>query len=131
MEPREDGFPADGLSWVRGCCSQPLLEVTIPALLAGCATARPDATAAVFRGEGVRWTWEEFARRVDALAGASAAGLRQGGQGGHLGAQSLGTAPDAVCHRADWRHSGDDQPGLPPERTGKHAETLGLPGLPG
>ncbi len=69
MEPREDGFPADGLSWVRGGRSQPLLEVTIPALLAGCATARPDATAAVFRGEGVRWTWEEFARRVDALAG--------------------------------------------------------------
>ncbi|MCB2126707.1 MAG: AMP-binding protein [Rhodobacteraceae bacterium] len=57
------------MSWVRGSRSQPLLEVTIPGLLAGCLAARRDATAAVFPGEGIRWTWEEFARRVDALAG--------------------------------------------------------------
>ena len=68
MEPREDGFPAGGTSWVRGDRSQPLLEVTIPALLAGCVAARRDATAAIFPGEGIRWTWAEFAARVDAFA---------------------------------------------------------------
>ncbi|MCK9550992.1 AMP-binding protein [Aquamicrobium sp.] len=57
------------MSRVRGSRSQPLLEITIPGLLADCVAARRDATAVVFPGEGIRWTWKEFARRVDALAG--------------------------------------------------------------
>lgn len=69
MEPRDDGLPCGGMSWVRGSLSQPLLEITIPQLLADCVAARRDATAVVFPGEGIRWTWDEFARRVDALAG--------------------------------------------------------------
>ena len=83
MEPRDDGMPAGGLSWVRGSRREPLLEITIPALLAGCVAPRRDATAAVFPAEGIRWTWAEFAARVDALAGGLA---RLGyGKGDRLG----------------------------------------------
>ncbi|MDD2867276.1 AMP-binding protein [Neomegalonema sp.] len=67
-EPRDDGFPAQGLSWVRGDRSRPLLEVTIPQLLAERVAAQPEDEAAVFSAEGLRWTWAGFARRVDALA---------------------------------------------------------------
>ena len=68
MEPRDDGVPSEGMSWVRGSRGEPLLETTIPDLLAGCVAARRDATAAIFPGEGIRWTWAGFAARVDALA---------------------------------------------------------------
>ncbi|HMM07507.1 MAG TPA: AMP-binding protein [Paracoccus solventivorans] len=68
MEPRDDGFPVNGLSWVRGSRSEPLLEITIPELLADCVARRATATAAVFPDTEARWTWDEFSRRVDDLA---------------------------------------------------------------
>ncbi|MCV3272023.1 AMP-binding protein [Roseobacter sinensis] len=61
--------PLGGLSQVAGPREEPLLDQTIPALLAECVAARPDAEAAVFPAENLRLSWSEFAQRVDALAG--------------------------------------------------------------
>jgi fatty-acyl-CoA synthase len=60
--------PLDGLSHVRGDTSEPLLDLTIPALLARTAACQPDHDAAVFKAEGIRWSYADFARNVDALA---------------------------------------------------------------
>ncbi len=64
---------------VRGTDTPPLLEETIPAVLARTVAARGDAEAVVFRGPGVRWTWTEFAAAVDRLAtGLLDLGIRPG-----------------------------------------------------
>ena len=63
-----DRKPINGLSHVRGATDAPLREETIPALLATVA-ADPQAEAAVFPAQGIRWTYAEFAREVDRLAG--------------------------------------------------------------
>ncbi len=55
------------LSQVTGPTQPPLLDLTIPALLARTVAARPGAEAAVFAG-GPRWTWAQFARALDRLA---------------------------------------------------------------
>ncbi len=60
--------PINGLSHVQGDCTEPLLNLTIPALLARTAARLPDHDAAVFRAQNIRWSYREFARRVDALA---------------------------------------------------------------
>lgn len=62
-------IPQEGISHVAGPTGEPLLNLTIPALLDDCVAHRRDAEAAVFPAAGVRWTWREFAQRVDALAG--------------------------------------------------------------
>lgn len=69
MEPHDNGMPMDGLSWVRGCRNEPLLEMTIPEVLADCVARQGDNIAAVFTDSDLQWTWNEFSRRVDALAG--------------------------------------------------------------
>ncbi|MDE3240804.1 MAG: AMP-binding protein [Paracoccaceae bacterium] len=61
--------PADGVAHVAGATDVPLIEKTMPALLAETVARFPDREAAVFRAQGIRWTWAEFAARVDALAG--------------------------------------------------------------
>ncbi|MDW4499687.1 AMP-binding protein [Sulfitobacter sp. D35] len=61
--------PASGLSHVRGDTSEPLLELTIPDLLRQTVERWPDRDAAIFRQQGIRWTWTEFSREVDRLAG--------------------------------------------------------------
>ncbi len=61
--------PQQGVSHVAGRVTEPLLDLTIPVLLANCVAERPHAEAAVFPADDVRWTWREFADRVDALAG--------------------------------------------------------------
>ena len=61
--------PRDGRAAVAGPVNEPLLDVTIPALLARTVAAAPEGEAAVFVEAGVRWSWAELARRVDALAG--------------------------------------------------------------
>ncbi len=69
----------NGLAHVIGDTSQPLWRETIPTVLARTATRFPDREAAVFVEQGVRWTWAEFAREVDALAGGLLAlGLEKG-----------------------------------------------------
>jgi fatty-acyl-CoA synthase len=72
-----------GLSHVRGADWPPLSELTIPATLAATVARWPDRPAAVFRAQGLRWTWAEFAAEVDRVAaGLLAAGL---GRGDRLG----------------------------------------------
>ncbi|KFE36285.1 acyl-CoA synthetase [Thioclava atlantica] len=69
--------PMRGLAHVAGATDTPLIEETIPQVLARTAAAWPEREAAIFAGEGIRWTWREFAGRVDRLAG----GLLQLGLG--------------------------------------------------
>lgn len=60
--------PQAGLSHVIGATDAPLLEKTIPALLAETAARLPDHEAAVFPAQNIRWTYAEFAAQVDRLA---------------------------------------------------------------
>ncbi len=60
--------PLDGLSNVSGERSQPLLHKTIPAMLVETVAANGPRDAAVFVEQGRRFTWDEFAEAVDALA---------------------------------------------------------------
>ncbi len=60
--------PLDGLSHVSGDRSQPLMHKTIPAMLAETVAANGPRDAAVFVEQGRRFTWNEFAEAVDALA---------------------------------------------------------------
>lgn len=60
--------PRDGLAHVTGDKNEPLLQVTIPDLLAETARRLPDHEAAVFVEQNTRLTYSEFARQVDALA---------------------------------------------------------------
>ena len=66
---RPGRMPVGGASQVAGPRDAPLLDLTVPALLAGCVAARPGAEALVAPAEGVRWSWSDLAARVDALAG--------------------------------------------------------------
>ena len=72
-------IPADGLSHVCGSTAAPLSTQTIPALLAAAVAQHGDREAVVFREQGVRWSWRQFAAEVDRLAaGLHALGLRRG-----------------------------------------------------
>jgi fatty-acyl-CoA synthase len=65
-------------SYVRGLDS-PLSDLTIAALLAETAARFPDRLAVVFREQGVRWSWKEFANEIEAFAtGLQEIGLRKG-----------------------------------------------------
>lgn len=71
--------PVGGVSHVVGDPSTPLLELTIPQLLARTVAANGAREAAVFMEQNKRFTWEEFAETVDQLAaGLLALGLRTG-----------------------------------------------------
>jgi fatty-acyl-CoA synthase len=65
--------PSGGLSHVRGATEPPLSTLTIDGLLAQTVARFGDRPAAVFREQGIRWTWAEFGAEVEALA----AGLQQ------------------------------------------------------
>ena len=68
-----------GGSQVIGASDVPLLEATIPAVLAGTVAAHGGREAAVFADRGLRLTWDELAERVDRLAtGLLDLGLAQG-----------------------------------------------------
>ncbi|MGN5479759.1 AMP-binding protein [Cupriavidus basilensis] len=72
-------LPANGLSYVKGDTTSPLSEQTIPALLASTVARHGQRPAVVFREQGIRWTWQEFAAAVDAMAaGLHTLGLRRG-----------------------------------------------------
>ena len=95
---------------------------------------RPPATygtrdAAVFVEQDKRFTWNELAEAVDALAaGLLALGLEEGRPHRHLVAEPLGMAGDAIRHRAHRPDPGQHQPGLPPDRARICAEQGRLPG---
>jgi fatty-acyl-CoA synthase len=71
--------PIKGLSYVIGDKSEPLSERTIPELLTRTVSAFPDREAVVFPAQNIRWTWREFTRQVDRLAGGLISlGVRKG-----------------------------------------------------
>lgn len=73
------GFVKEGLSHYRGSQHFALLDCTIPQLMADTVSQFPDQEAVVFHDQGIRWTWREFANRVDELAaGFHTLGLRTG-----------------------------------------------------
>ncbi len=61
-------IPTDGFSHVMGDTTTPLIDITIPDLLAQTAKRLPDHEAAVFPAQNIRWTYSEFVREVDAVA---------------------------------------------------------------
>jgi fatty-acyl-CoA synthase len=63
-----DPTPHEGRAHVIGAAAAPLLEQTIPALLAETVAAHGAREAAVFADRGLRLSWAELAARVDALA---------------------------------------------------------------
>ncbi len=72
-------FAQGGLAHVAGETEPPLWIRTIPSLLADTARRHAAREAVVFPNLGIRWTWEEFAQRVDRIAaGFVALGLRAG-----------------------------------------------------
>ncbi|RDK05356.1 AMP-binding protein [Cupriavidus lacunae] len=78
-EPLPTILPIDGLSHVRGDTTIPLSEQTVSMLLAQTVAAFPEREAVIFREQGVRWSWREFAEAVDRLAaGLHALGLVKG-----------------------------------------------------
>jgi fatty-acyl-CoA synthase len=56
------------LSHVRGAAAPPLIEGTIGAAFDKAVARDPDGLAIVSRHQGIRWSWVEFGRRVDAVA---------------------------------------------------------------
>jgi fatty-acyl-CoA synthase len=71
--------PLDGLSHVSGERSEPLLHKTIPALFAGTVASCGQREAAVFVDQDKRFSWDELAEAVDALAaGFLTLGLEKG-----------------------------------------------------
>jgi fatty-acyl-CoA synthase len=71
--------PLGGRSHVRGDRDAPLLDLTIPALLARTCAEHGEREAAVFPAQGIRWTYRELAARADRLAaGLLAAGVERG-----------------------------------------------------
>ena len=78
-ETLQPQLPIGGRSHVRGATDVPLSDATIHRLLDATATMFPSRPAAVFRAQGIRWTWAQFAAEVDALAtGLHRLGLRRG-----------------------------------------------------
>ncbi|HYN62711.1 MAG TPA: AMP-binding protein [Rubrivivax sp.] len=72
-------MPRGGLSMVRGDSAAALSTRTIAALLAQTVADFGERPAVLFREQGVRWNWREFAVQVDQLAaGLLALGLQRG-----------------------------------------------------
>jgi len=71
--------PMAGLSHVQGLVDAPLSDACVHALLAHTVQRWPERDAAIFCAEGVRWTWAELGRQVNAAAAAlHAHGVRRG-----------------------------------------------------
>jgi fatty-acyl-CoA synthase len=71
--------PKDGLSYVRGSTDIPLSDATVGQFLLDTAQRFADRPAVVFREQGIRWTWKEFAQEVDVFAaGLVALGIVKG-----------------------------------------------------
>ncbi|PQV47144.1 AMP-binding protein [Paraburkholderia sp. BL21I4N1] len=71
--------PRDGISYVRGSTQVPLSDATVSQFLRDTAQRFPTRPAVVFREQGIRWTWREFADEIDVLAsGLAALGIVKG-----------------------------------------------------
>ena len=71
--------PKDGLSYVRGTTETPLSDATIGEFLRDTVRRFPERPAVVFREQGIRWTWQEFADEVEvAAAGFLSLGIGKG-----------------------------------------------------
>ncbi len=71
--------PVDRMSLVRGVTDVPLSEQTVHEVLAAAARRWPQRDAAVFREQGIRWTWSQFLQEVErAAAGFWQLGIRKG-----------------------------------------------------
>ncbi|MCU0965584.1 MAG: AMP-binding protein [Burkholderiaceae bacterium] len=71
--------PVAGGSQVRGDMHAALSEQTLPALLADTVARWGERPAVLFREQGIRWSWREFAAVVDELAaGFLSLGLERG-----------------------------------------------------
>jgi fatty-acyl-CoA synthase len=71
--------PKDGKSYVVGDRSIPLIRKTIPQVFADTVARRGPHSAAIFRQAGVRYSWNDLSREVDAVAaGFLALGLQKG-----------------------------------------------------
>ncbi|WP_176058939.1 AMP-binding protein [Paraburkholderia sp. BCC1876] len=71
--------PRGGISYVRGSAQVPLSDATVSQYLRDTAQRFPTRPAVVFREQGIRWTWREFADEVDVLAsGLAALGIVKG-----------------------------------------------------
>ena len=71
--------PVDDLSHVRGDPDAALSQQTIPALLADTVARCGARAAALFREQGIAWTWRELATVVDEMAaGLVSLGLQRG-----------------------------------------------------
>jgi fatty-acyl-CoA synthase len=72
-------MPLGGLSYVSGTRAEPLVDDTVFGLLQRTAERWPDRNAAVFREQGIRWTWRELLQRVEhAAAGLVRLGVNKG-----------------------------------------------------
>ncbi|MEP1535148.1 MAG: AMP-binding protein [Paracoccaceae bacterium] len=65
-----DRQPLNGISHVKGRRDAPLIELTIPALLAQTVATHGNRPAAVFCEQDIRWSYADFAAEVDRLAAA-------------------------------------------------------------
>ena len=98
----------NGLSHVVGrATDEPLLHMTIPAMLDRTVEAWPTREAAIFPQQGIRWTWTEFAVEIDRLAsGLVALGTKKGDRVGIWSPNRDGMAAHPVRHGPHWGHSG-------------------------
>jgi len=79
MAPAARIAPSDGLSHVVGPGDEALLDVTVTGFFKHTLRRHREREAAVFRDRGVRWTYDQLARRVDRFAaGLLAIGLYKG-----------------------------------------------------
>ncbi|QPC94998.1 AMP-binding protein [Mesorhizobium sp. INR15] len=79
MPARSKRVPADGTSHVSGDRDIPLWELTIPQLLKQTVARHGQREAVVFGQQNIRWTYQDFDRRVDEFAaGLLAAGISTG-----------------------------------------------------
>ncbi len=71
--------PRNGVSYVAGDKTTPLLQITIPDLFSKTVSQFGHCDAAIFHDKGIRWSYHDLEKQVDALAaGLLALGLQKG-----------------------------------------------------
>ena len=114
-------------SYVHGASAMPLLGDTIGEHFDKAVARWPEAEALVVRHQGVRWTYRELQRHVDAFAaGLLALGLEPGDR---VGIWSPNNAEWVVTQFATAKaghHSGEHQSGVSSGRAGICPQQSGL-----